>query len=64
MRIGAEEILNALRLITTLFSLALVEAFARGLGAFDYYVKGDKQILWDIAWTTKKVDAEQVPSQK
>ena len=64
MRIGIEEILNALRLITTLLSLALVEAFARVLGAFDYYIKGDKQVVWDIAWTTKKVDAEQVPSQK
>ncbi len=60
MRIGIAEILNALRLIATLVSLALVEAFARALGAFDYYIKGNKQVIWDIAWTTKKVEQKKV----
>jgi len=56
LRIAADEVGKALRLIFTLFSLALVEAFARVLGTYDYYIKGDKQVVWDIAWTTKKVE--------
>jgi len=55
LRIAADEFGRALRLFFTLASLALVEAFARLLGTYDYYVKGDKQVVWDIAWTTKKV---------
>lgn len=56
MRIGMDEAWNALRLIWTLFALAAVEAIARALGTYDYYVKGDKQVVWDIAWTTKRVE--------
>jgi cellulose synthase/poly-beta-1,6-N-acetylglucosamine synthase-like glycosyltransferase len=57
-RIALDELGNALRLIVTLGWLALVEAFARVLGTYDYYVKGDKHIVWDIAWTTKQVEQE------
>lgn len=53
MRIGLEELLKALRLIWTLVALAGIEAVARGLGAYDYYVRGNKHIVWDMAWTTK-----------
>lgn len=60
VRIALDEVWKALRLIWTLAVLALVEAFARLLGAYDYYIKGDKHMVWDMAWTTKKV--EQVPS--
>jgi len=63
LRIGLDEIGKAVRLIWTLIALALVEAFARMLGAYDYYVKGDKHVVWDIAWTTKQVE-HQVPSEK
>lgn len=56
LRIAAEEFSKALRLIFTLFSLAMVEALARVLGAYDYYIKGDKHVVWDIAWTTKRVE--------
>lgn len=61
-RIALDELGNALRLIVTLGWLALVEAFARVLGTYDYYVKGDKHIVWDIAWTTKQVVQE--PSEQ
>jgi hypothetical protein len=61
-RIALDELGNALRLIVTLVWLALVEAFARVLGTYDYYVKGDRHIVWDIAWTTKQV--EQEPSEQ
>ena len=56
LRIAAGEVWNALRLIWTLFTLALVEAYARLLGSYDYYIKGRKHVVWDMAWTTKKVE--------
>ncbi|MBI5302330.1 MAG: glycosyltransferase [Chloroflexi bacterium] len=56
LRIGFDEVWNAFRLIWTLVALAGVEALARVLGMYDYYVKGDKQVVWDIAWTTKRVE--------
>ena len=56
LRIGFDEIWNALRLIWTLVALAGVEALARVLGMYDYYVKGNKHVVWDIAWTTKRVE--------
>jgi cellulose synthase/poly-beta-1,6-N-acetylglucosamine synthase-like glycosyltransferase len=61
LRIAAEEFGKALRLIFTLFSLAMVEALARVLGAYDYYVKGDKHVVWDIAWSTKRVEQNSEP---
>lgn len=70
LRIGFDEVWNALRLIGTLGALAMVEAIARGLGAYDYYIKGNKHVVWDIAWTTKKVEhassnsTPNVPSEK
>jgi cellulose synthase/poly-beta-1,6-N-acetylglucosamine synthase-like glycosyltransferase len=60
LRIGVEEIANAMKLIGTLVALALVEAFSRVLGTYDYYIKGRKHVVWDIAWTTKKVDKQPV----
>lgn len=61
LRIAAEEFGKAMRLIFTLFSLAMVEALARVLGAYDYYIKGDKHVVWDIAWSTKRVEQQNEP---
>ncbi|MBI4789776.1 MAG: glycosyltransferase [Chloroflexi bacterium] len=55
LRIGFEEMLKAFKLVSTLIALAAVEALARILGAYDYYIKGDKHVVWDMAWTTKEV---------
>jgi cellulose synthase/poly-beta-1,6-N-acetylglucosamine synthase-like glycosyltransferase len=64
LRIGLDEIWKAVRLVGTLIALALVEGFARLLGAFDYYVKGRKHVVWDIAWTTKRVEKAAPPEEK
>ncbi len=61
LRIGADEMWKAVRLISTLIVLALVELLARVLGAYDYYVKGRKHVVWDMAWTTKKVEGSPAP---
>ncbi len=64
LRIGLDEMGNALRLIWTLFALALVEAIARGLGTYDYYLRGRKHVVWDMAWTTKKIEEPNASGEK
>lgn len=64
MRIGLEEVWKAVRLVGTLVALALVEGFARLLGAYDYYIKGRKHVVWDIAWSTKKVEQSPAPAEE
>ena len=56
LRITLEEVWGAIRLIYTLAALAGIEAFSRLLGAYDYYIKGKKHVVWDMAWTTKQVE--------
>ncbi|MGD8398334.1 MAG: glycosyltransferase [Anaerolineae bacterium] len=53
VRIALEEVWGVVRLLTTLAVLATLEAYSRILGAWDYYVKKEKHVVWDMAWTTK-----------
>lgn len=53
LRIALEEVWGAIRLVTTLGFLALLEIYSRILGFWDYRVKKKKHIVWDMAWTTK-----------
>jgi len=52
-RLAFEEVWGAIRLVWTLGVLAVLEVYSRGLGAWDYYVRKKKHIVWDMAWTTK-----------
>jgi cellulose synthase/poly-beta-1,6-N-acetylglucosamine synthase-like glycosyltransferase len=52
-RIALEEVWGAVRLVTTLGILAVLEVYSRILGAWDYRVKKKKHVVWDMAWTTK-----------
>ena len=61
LRIAIDEAGKAVRLIFTLVWLGLVEGFARLLGAYDYYVRGRKHVVWDMAWTTKHVENGAAP---
>lgn len=62
-RIASDEMWKAVRLIYTLVTLAFVEGVARLLGRWDYFVKGRKHEVWDIAWTTKRVDRKVEPTK-
>lgn len=62
-RIAWTELWNSIRLIYTLVTLAFVEGIARLLGRWDYFVKGRKHEVWDIAWTTKHVDRNAEPTK-
>jgi cellulose synthase/poly-beta-1,6-N-acetylglucosamine synthase-like glycosyltransferase len=53
LRIALEEVWGAVRLVATLGFLALLEAYSRFLGVWDYRVKKKKHVVWDMAWTTK-----------
>ena len=56
LRVAIGQIWGAIRLVSVLFILASVEFVARLLGSYDYYVKGERHEVWDIAWTTKEVN--------
>ncbi|HZQ08960.1 MAG TPA: glycosyltransferase [Anaerolineae bacterium] len=62
-RIALEEMWKAFRLIYTLITLGVIEGIARLLGMYDYYVKGRKHEVWDIAWTTKHVEQKVEPTK-
>jgi biofilm PGA synthesis N-glycosyltransferase PgaC len=51
---------HTVRLLYVLTALAAIEVYSRILGSYDYYIRGDKQVVWDMAWTTKEVDQSRV----
>jgi cellulose synthase/poly-beta-1,6-N-acetylglucosamine synthase-like glycosyltransferase len=53
VRIALGEVWDAIRLVYTLGVLAVLEAYSRILGAWDYRVKKKRHVVWDMAWTTK-----------
>jgi cellulose synthase/poly-beta-1,6-N-acetylglucosamine synthase-like glycosyltransferase len=55
LRLALGEIWGAVRLIWILFALGTVEAVSRVLGWWDYRVRRQRHVVWDIAWTTKEV---------
>ena len=55
LRLAVGEIWSAIRLIWILFALATIEAISRALGWWDYRVRKQKHVVWDIAWSTKEV---------
>jgi cellulose synthase/poly-beta-1,6-N-acetylglucosamine synthase-like glycosyltransferase len=59
VRVAVSQAWGALKLIGILGLLAALEAWSRVLGTYDYYVRGKRHEVWDIAWTTKQVDRVQ-----
>ncbi len=56
VKIAWQEFVGAIRIIFYLAWLGSLEMLSRALGAYDYYVRGRKHVVWDMAWTTKNVD--------
>jgi cellulose synthase/poly-beta-1,6-N-acetylglucosamine synthase-like glycosyltransferase len=46
-------IFGAIRLVWVLFLLAILEAWSRFLGWYDFAVRKDRHVVWDMAWTQK-----------
>jgi cellulose synthase/poly-beta-1,6-N-acetylglucosamine synthase-like glycosyltransferase len=55
IKLAADEVLGAIRLIWILGVLAFLEGYSRLLGWWDYKVHKRTHVVWDIAWTTKEV---------
>jgi len=53
IRIALEEVWGAIRLLASIAYLALLEFYSRMLGWWDYRIKKEKHVVWDMAWTTK-----------
>jgi cellulose synthase/poly-beta-1,6-N-acetylglucosamine synthase-like glycosyltransferase len=62
LRIALDEVWKAVRVILYLVWLASLEGLSRLLGAYDYYVRGRRHVVWDMAWTTKNVDLQTKPA--
>ncbi len=59
VRIALREIWGAIRLVWALFLLAILELWSRVLGWYDFAVKKDRHVVWDMAWSQKAdVNAE------
>lgn len=60
-RLAATELFRLARAVVFMFWAGGLEAFARALGSYDYYLRHRKHVVWDMAWTTKRVDIENAP---
>lgn len=56
-KVALKEIWGVLRLLWTLFLLAVLELSSRVLGWYDFAIKKDRHVVWDMAWS-QKVDVE------
>jgi len=59
IRIAWQEFMGALRIIFYLLWLGSLELVSRLLGAYDYYIQGRKHVVWDMAWTTKRLEIDE-----
>jgi len=62
IKIALKEIWGAIRLVATLFVLAVLEMWSRLLGWYDFAIKRDRHVVWDMAWS-QKADVETARKQ-
>ena len=53
-RIAFKELWGIVRLVWVLFLLAFIEASSRVLGWYDFAIKRDRHVVWNMAWTQKQ----------
>ena len=53
-RIAYKELWGIVRLVWVLFLLAFLEAWSRVLGWYDFAIKRDRHVVWNMAWTQKQ----------
>jgi cellulose synthase/poly-beta-1,6-N-acetylglucosamine synthase-like glycosyltransferase len=54
LRVAFKEVWGVIRLLWVLFLLAVLEAWSRLLGWYDYAIRGDRHVVWDMAWSQKQ----------
>ncbi len=52
-KVALKEVWGALRLIWTLVLLAVLEGWSRLLGWYDFAIRKDRHVVWDMAWSQK-----------
>lgn len=64
-KVALKEIWGAIRLVWTLVLLAVLESWARLLGWYDFAIKKDRHVVWDMAWSQKTdVEAERALAEQ
>lgn len=53
-RVAFKEIWGVVRLLWVLFLLAFLEGWSRLLGWYDFAIKRDRHVVWNMAWTQKQ----------
>ncbi len=51
--VALKEVWEALQLVWTLVLLAVLEVWSRLLGWYDFAVRHDRHVVWDMAWSQK-----------
>lgn len=54
IKVVLKEIWEAVRLLWVLILLAVLEAWSRLLGWYDFAVRRERHVIWDMAWTQKQ----------
>ncbi len=53
-RVAYKEFFGIVRLVWVLFLLAFIEGLSRVLGWYDFAIKRDRHVVWNMAWTQKQ----------
>ena len=53
-RIAVKEIWGIVTMLWVLFLLAVIEGYSRLMGWYDFAVKRDRHVVWDMAWSQKQ----------
>lgn len=54
LKVAALELFSAVRLAWVVFLLGAIEFWSRILGWYDYAVKRNRHVVWDMAWSQKQ----------
>ena len=54
MRVAFKEVLGVFKLLWVLFLLAVIEGWSRLMGWYDFAIKRDRHVVWNMAWTQKQ----------
>jgi len=53
-RVALKEVWGVFRMLWVFFLLAAIEGLSRLLGWYDFAIKRDRHVVWDMAWTQKQ----------
>jgi hypothetical protein len=54
LKVALGEVWEAIRLVWVLILLAVLEAWSRLLGWYDFVISRDRHVVWKMAWTQKE----------